>query len=454
MHPLLLCTMLAAAAPASGAGPAIPPAAAVGHPAPATRSARRVLVLMQLASPDIALAVSLRLRSLAAEEVPEARIHDLLRLQFRGTAGWAQAQEARRSGLDAEQNLDLDAAIAGLIKAREALVSQGAVSADPEDLAQVRLELAQCQDEKGDLAATQAELRRWAELRPGPLDPRVYPPALVALARQAQAEVAAPPPALPLAAIWGSGAVDEVVMVGAAGLPGAEDAVLLHYGQGRLRPDRVASVTRVGPAAEQQAGVETAVNTILGAGGASQVGPTSGAGAAPEIPVRGAELSSPIILSAGFAFPYAAAFSRYGVGTLGVGLSLGGRVSFSAVELGGRVDLLGGNFGIAQLTPIIRRTWHKQRVTFDLEPGLFLQIRSGCTRNDGCGNTTPTLSGTTPPTTPPTYLLFGAELGAGVGYQLSESWSLEEQFTLGVIMAANYDLNAPYGFQTRVAYTF
>jgi hypothetical protein len=443
---LLLLSCLIAATPIEAAADAGSVAAStVAPPAPLRPALRRVLVLQQTPAPEIASVISAELKVDGAQEVPEAAVRATLRAQAGAQAPRKQAEELRRHGLDAEQNLDLDSAIAALTQAQELLEHTGTAAVDPEALAQVRLELAQCQDEKGDLPAAQAELRQWAELGPAALDPRTYPPAFVALSRDAQSNATVQVTPLSLSAIAATGLVDEVLVVTLAGLADAGSIVLVHYLAGQTQPDRLTSIPLASSPAAQRKVAEGPVRDVLGPLGASRVGTGSlSAPAARPVVAPGADLANPLTLMAGFIFPQDDAFSKYGAGTFGLGLALAGRLGLTFGEVGLRLDIIGGSFAIAQVTPTIRWTWHKSRVTFDLEPGPFVQFRSGCTQaaNACAANSNES------------NVLFGVEAGTGIGYQLSESWAIEVQFTLGVVLAGNFDANVPFSFQSRLAYTF
>ncbi len=390
---------------------------------------------------------------------------DLLLATLRANAAqqttWRDAQALRQRGLDAEQNLDLDTARQNLALARDALETLGAEWLDPDGLAEMNLELARCQDEAGDGTAARAALRRWAEETSAELDERSFAPPFVALSKQVRTEVTTRRPSVPMTALWSTNAIDEIVVVNAAGLPGAEDVVLLLYRRGATHADRVASASRVGSTTDKQAWLQRAVQilfempTVPSSGAASGVGPmpaNSGPNTSTStttVPAAN-ETNLGIVGQVGFIFPEGAMYSRYGVNTLGFGLRLAVRVVTPSLpmELGGRLEFVGGNFGIFQLTPTARWSWRKGAWGFGLEPGLFIQTRSGDTHQPAFDANGVQIQNNQ------SDVLFGLVGGALIDYHLNERWAIEEELNLSAILASEYDLNLLIAFHTSLSVAF
>jgi tetratricopeptide (TPR) repeat protein len=457
-------------------------AAVVSAGGPAASGPRMAVLPRTDESLPVLPAVEARLVLQHVQLVPWADVAQALKGELEAGAGFAEAQAKRQRGLEAEQNLDLDAALSGLSAARDQLVDLGAAWLDPLGLAEARLEVARCLFERNDPAAALDELRRWAEADPQPLQAQAFAPAFVTLSLQARAEAPVRRPQAPLQALWATGLLDGVVVVAPVGLQGAEADSLVLYRKGTQKPARMTFASRLGTPEERGAAFDRAVHDLVGAAPRAEAQPQpqprllpfpvpatevhfpAGPSLAsaepkpepkpeprPEAPAATPTAAAPadrwpLWLRAGLLFPQVALYSRYGADTTDIGLALGARVELEGWQVGGRLDLATGHFGWAEVAATARWELQKGSWAFGVEPGMGFALRTGFTR--------PTSFEGEALGPEPTALLLLVEAGGSIGYHFNASWCLEEQVRVGGVTAADYDLNAMLSFETSLAYRF
>ncbi|WP_257449706.1 hypothetical protein [Archangium lipolyticum] len=393
---------------------------------------RRVAVLSQ--EPSLRSLVSPAQAPLlrqGARVVSEDTLRQAVRQRAETDEAWQRALQDIDAGQAAQRELRLEDAMARYASARQVLEAQHVEWAAPGLYAHLLLLQASALYEHGDEAAAQEVLTRRASHARDAFDERTYPPRFVALAAKAGQAAAETPVEPPLAALWETQQVDELLLLESLHLPGTRLVVLARYLNGHLQPERVVTFDWSEDRAVQSREMTRAWEALV-----------SRANEAPVLPGQDRNDAPDMIFDLGLGLGPQLLYIEDNEPFF-LSMEIGARIPVGRFELGGRFLIGGSPFG--RLTAVIRRTLYRDRLGLFGELGLF-----GMTRR---------LS-TPPPVGDPqavditkTYLTAGLQGVAGVSYQLSNRWLLESRLAIGAIIYTPRQLgNLPVSFQVCVAY--